>query len=201
MAWSKYDWKLIEREYRTNMYSDAELSRRHGCSRTAIQKKAKKLKWTRDLSSAVRQATNAKLVQEDAKVAGKVAGCNAVPDSETIDRASDTAVEVVKCQRRDINNLRDLEAKLIEELGGEPNKLYITQHKGLIVEKVVAIPVTERAAALNNLANVQHKRIQLERQAFGIKDDDTGKKANPLEEIIDSIDGLSKGLPGGVDKK
>jgi len=38
--------------YRTAIYSDAELSRRRGCRRTAFQKRAKKEGWNRELSSA-----------------------------------------------------------------------------------------------------------------------------------------------------
>ncbi len=189
----QFDWELIEREYRTNMYSDAELARRHGCSRTAIQKHAKTGKWSRDLSSAVRRAANAKLVQEDTQVIG----CYTMLDSEAIDRASDTRVEVIKSHRRDINRLRDLEVGMISDMGNSPQKTHITQFQGQIIKQDVRLAVTERSAALNNLANVMHKRIQLERQAFNIKDDDDldGGKANPLAVIIKSIDGMSKGLP------
>ncbi|WP_136810003.1 hypothetical protein [Desulfosediminicola flagellatus] len=189
----QFDWELIEREYRTNMYSDAELARRHGCSRTAIQKHAKTGKWARDLSSAVRQAANAKLVQVDAQVAG----CYTMLDSEAIDRASSTRVEVIKSHRKDINRLRDLESRMVSDLGDCPQKTYITQFQGQIIKQDVMIAITERATALNNLVNVMHRRIQLERQAFNIKDADDSdeKKSNPLLEIIESIDGTSKGLP------
>lgn len=200
MARKNIDWDLVEREYRTNTYSDAELSRRHGCSRTAIQKRAEKGNWKRDLRTAVSQATAAKLLQEDAKVAAKVAevaGCNAggeegcnqlgsqLDDSATVDMASDTRAEVVKTHRKDINRLRAIEAKILEELGGNPTKLYITQYQGGIVEKEVGIPVTDRAAALNNLANVQHKRIQLERQAFNI--DDAPPEQSSIDEVLSVV--------------
>ncbi len=43
----------------------------------------------------------------------------------------------------------------------------------------------ERAQAANNLANVQHKRIALERQAYNM--DATGNKDDPLGAILDEI--------------
>ncbi len=62
---------------------------------------------------------------------------------------------------------------MLDELGDEgnpPTKLYIGQYQGKTVEKIIGITVTERASALQALAGVQHKRIQLERQAFSIPD-------------------------------
>ena len=167
-ARKKYDWETIEAEYRSGQFSDAELSRRHGCSRTAIQKKVKSLGWKKDLTKAVRQSANAKLIAEDARVASEVAGCNA---KSATDAAAERRVNVVLTHRKDINRLRDLEEKFLSELIDNPTKLYITQYQGQIVEKEVGIAVTDKCAALNNLANVQHKRIQLERQAFNIEDE------------------------------
>ncbi|RLB91964.1 MAG: hypothetical protein DRH10_00610 [Deltaproteobacteria bacterium] len=174
-----HDWQAIEAEYRTNQFSDAELARRHGCSRGAIQKRVKKFGWTRDLSRAVAQASKAKLIAEDAKlVAGEVAGSNVRErNRETIEQAAERRVAVVRLHRNDIQILRELEAKLLKELLGEPTKLYITQYKGKIVSKELSLTAAERSQAANNLANVQHKRIQLERQSFNLNDkgdDDDG---------------------------
>jgi hypothetical protein len=177
--------------FRTDMYSDAELARQHGCSRTAIQKRVKAEKWSRDLSSAVRQAANAKLVQEDAKIAGYNQGS----DRDTIERASDTRVDVIKSHRRDINRLCGLEETIVEKLKNSPKKTYITQFKGDIVKEDIGITVMEMSAALNNLVNTMQKRIQLERQAFNIKDDDQDNTVNPIAQILKDIDGTSRGLP------
>ena len=178
----RYDWDTIRNEYRTGTYSDSELARRHGCSRTAIQKRVKKEGWKRDLSKAVRQSVKAKLIEEDAKVAREVAGRNARTDKDEIDRAADTRLEVIRLHRKDIAALRALETKLIEDLSGNPKKLYITQYRGEIIEKEVALTASERAMATNNLANVQHKRIQLERQAYNLND-----TFDPDDEDLDEI--------------
>jgi hypothetical protein len=69
----------------------------------------------------------------------------------------------------------------------------ITRTKA-IKEKPFALPVHVFTA--NQLVNALQTLVTLERQAFNIKDD-TGPHdtVNPLAEIIESIDGISKGLP------
>jgi len=208
----KYDWATIESEYRTGTYSDAELARRHGCSRAAIQKWVKKEGWTRDLSVAVSKSFRAKLIQADAEAAGRVAGGVAervaekvasgsldttATDEESIDRAAETRFQVVASHRRDIAELRKLEIELISELRNNPTKLYITQYQGKIIQAELGLTVAERAQAANNLANVQHKRIALERQAFNL-DAQLGSEGNPFHIAKHSMDlsALHKAITG-----
>lgn len=184
----EFDWELIHREWRTNQFSDAELSRRHGCSRAAIQKRRDKEGWVRDLSEDVRILSNAKLISEDAKVAGEVAGCNADGKVKSeVELAAETRVSVVRSHRKDISTLMALEQQLLMELADNPQKAYVCNHKGVILSQNFDLAVTDKSAALNNLANVQHKRIQLERQAFNIQDDDAldDKVEKVVYEIIE----------------
>lgn len=99
--------------------------------------------------------------------------------------AADRGAEVVRLHRKDINILRALEASLLEELADNPTKLYITQHKGIIVKEAIGIAVTERASALQALAGVQHKRIQLERQAFNL--DEKQGPVSDLNSVLDEV--------------
>jgi hypothetical protein len=48
------DWESIEREYRAGRLTVAEIGRQHGLSHTAINKRAKRDGWTRNLADAVR---------------------------------------------------------------------------------------------------------------------------------------------------
>jgi len=186
----RYDWVAIKKEYRTATYSDAELARRHGCSRRAIQKRVEKEGWTRDLAGAVRQTFTAKMVAEDARVARKVADDNAKSDESEVDRAAEVRLDVVLLHRSDIKALREEEQRLLAELGDSPTKLWVGQYQGQVIEHKVGIAVTERASALQALAAVQHKRIQLERQAFHIEDrpvEITGKDGGPIKHEIVSF--------------
>lgn len=171
----KYDWEAIWKDYRAGVLSLREVSRVHGVDASYLNRKAKQLGVKRDLTKRVKQAVNAKIVH------GSVLTPN-VSDDEIIECESDRVVSVIRLQREDINNLRNLEINLIRELSGNPTKLYMTQYQGKIVEKEVALTASERSMAANNLANVQHKRIQLERQAYNI--DGTGDESTEAKETL-----------------
>jgi len=170
---SKFDWPTIRREYSTAQFSDSELARRHECSRGAIQLRVKKEGWQRDNSEEVRNVANAKLIALDAglskKKAGKKAECYKKEQSE-IELAAETRVAVLRDHRKDIKRMRELEATFLTELLDNPTKEYMCNFKGDIYSQDTNIPVTEKSQALNSLANVQHKRITLERIAFNLND-------------------------------
>lgn len=113
----KADWEAIERDYRTGRFSDQELADKHGnvVSRQAISKKAKNPKnpWTKDLSNAIRLATNAKLIEAQVKervageVAEKVAGsCDATLTA--VLAAAELNKQVILGHRSDIAKLREI---------------------------------------------------------------------------------------------
>ena len=160
----QFDWEAIEREYRAGQLSNVEIGKRFGCSEAAIRKRAKRDGWKKTLASKVRSRTRDKLVRDE------VRDSNA-SDEEITEAAAQRAAAVVQLHRKDIARLRELESQLIDDLYNNPTKLYLTQYKGKIVEKEVGLTASERAMAANNLANVQHKRIQLERQAYNIDGD------------------------------
>ena len=169
------DWEAIEEEYRSGLLSIRELGRQFDCSDTAIRKRAKTYGWKRDLSKKVRDEVRSRMVRSEVRTSNAT-------DREIVDAAAETRVRVIELQRKDIKQLRELENKLLKELSGKPTKLYITQYQGDIIQKVVALTVSERSQAANNLANVQHKRIALERQAFGI-DETSATTEDVLTEI------------------
>lgn len=59
----RVDWDAVERDYRTTQMTLRELGDKHGVNHSAILRKASKLNWSRDLTSAVKQATNAALIE------------------------------------------------------------------------------------------------------------------------------------------
>lgn len=177
---SRVDWEAVEREYRAGQLSIREIGRRQEVNAAAIVRRAKRDGWERDLSEKVRAKIRASMVN------GLVNNNNGnVDESEAVDTAAARGVEVLTLQRGDIQRLRELELKLLQELGAAPLKTWIGQHQGEIIEKDYQIPVTERASALQALAGVQHKRIQLERQAFNLNDDK--KPTTPLDELPSEV--------------
>jgi len=66
----KIDWVAAERDFRTGKYSQIELSKLHGmaeatlCRRIKADQKNDTSRWQQDLTLAVRQATNAALMND-----------------------------------------------------------------------------------------------------------------------------------------
>lgn len=170
----KVDWESIEKEYRAGQLSNVEIGKRYGVSEGAIRKKAKQFEWEKDLSQQVRKKVREKLVRSEVRE-------NNANSEEIIDAASNRGVEIIKLHRKDINNLKSEEQKILKELGNNPQRTWVGQYQGKIVSKNFSITVTDRAQALNNLANVQHKRIQLERQAWNLNDTGDGET---IEDVL-----------------
>ena len=159
------DWEKGEKLYRLGQLSAAEIGRQLGCPTSTVlrhmkshgiqqDKKAEVLRRTQEAIATQRneQRNVAEITEED------------------IESAVNANVSLVMSHRRDIGKLVEVENKLLDELNGAPTKLYITQYQGQIIERVVGLTVTEKSSALLSLASVQAKRIDKQRQAFGIVD-------------------------------
>lgn len=181
----RFDVEKIERLYKAGQLSIREIAAHVGCSHTYIQKLASKHKWKRNLSHRIQKEIENKLVSRVA---------NSGNDAETIDAAADLGVAIIESHRVDIKRLRALETKLIKAVTDSPTKLYLAQYQGQIVEKEVALTATERAQAANNLANVQEKRIRLERQAFGLNAEAEDTEGMPVL----SYDAVNKPASSGL---
>lgn len=72
------DWEAIERDYRAGVLSVRQIGRNHGVSHTAVQKRADKEAWNRDLSTRVRAEVQRRLAT-DAVASEPVATAVATP--------------------------------------------------------------------------------------------------------------------------
>lgn len=171
-----YDWEAIEKDVRAGVLSIREVSRRFKCPESSIRAKMKEFGWERSLVDRVRERAQEKVLRNGLRKSNAT-------DEEIIEEKSEEVARVLLSHRRDIVKMKQAEQNILAELEDNPTKLWIGQYQGKIIQKEIGIAVTERAAALNNLANVQHKRIALERQAFGINDGVTPDDDN-LKEII-----------------
>lgn len=158
------DWEKIEREYRAGKLSIREIARQHGCTDKAIRKKAKAEGWSRDLSAKIDEAVRSKLVRAE------VRDVDPATEREIVEAVATRSAGVVLSERKDLEALREQENKLMEELDGEPSKLYLATYRGEIIEKEVALTVSEKASTLLALSTVRAKRIELERKVWGIAD-------------------------------
>jgi hypothetical protein len=170
----KIDWEAIEREYRTGQLSNVEIATQYGTKESTLRYQAKKRGWKKDLAAKVRKGVREKLLREELREPN-------ASDEEIEDAAIDRGVELLKSHRKDIAELKRVEAELIKEIFDDPQKTWVGQFQGKVITETFSIAATERSTALQALANVQSKRIALERQAFGIDED--GRRPDEARDI------------------
>ena len=174
---SGVDWEAIREEYRAGQLSVREIAARHGITHPPIVRKAKREGWKRDLTKKVRAEVVRRLVTGEGTDGTKAS------DDEIVAAAADRAIHLIETHRKDIKTLQAAEQAFLAEIQNEPTKLWVGQYQGRVVTQEVGIAVTERAVALQALAGTMHKRITLERQAFGIVDG-TRPDEDPISGII-----------------
>lgn len=166
----KTDWERIEAEYRTGKLSVSEIGRQYGVSHTAINKRAKKEGWIRDLSEKVQKLVSARLVSE---------GVSAATISETVEKAAERDIQIVRQHRADIGDQRvlvgdlvaelreatscrdDIEAAIEEETADDKSPRRRDQ-------MLRAVALASRVGIAKDLAAATKTLVELERQAFNI---------------------------------
>ena len=165
------DWEAIEREYRAGQLTVVEIGRQYGLSHTAINKRAKRDGWTRNLAGRVREEVSARLVSDVPREAERAA----------IEPAVARGVQVVREHRASIGRGQrllsglfgeleeatesrdEIEAAIEEETAGDDNG-----KRRAIMLRAVALP--SRAGVIVNLSNALRTLVGLERQAFNLGD-------------------------------
>ena len=164
----RVDWDAVERDYRATQMTLRELGDKHGCDHAAIARKAKKDGWQRDLTSAVRIATNARVIEE---VVTKAVNNSQQDVTSTIAAAAEVNTRIIMKHRRKLSDLHELvevaKAKL-EEIGD-----------ALTDVREVATFVQ----AVGNLTTSTKALIEQERKSFGL-DETSEKKTDLIEDLI-----------------
>lgn len=177
------DWEKVEREYRAGQLSIVEIGRQHGVSHTAINKRAKRDGWKRDLTKQVQREVSARLVS--AEVSPEVSAANA---KEAVDLAAERGVVLVLQHRKALSRSRAIAEKLFNELEGlidnsdeveaaivaETAQDKDSQRRNAMLR---AVSLPSRAATLRELSQVLKNTLPLERQAFNLDkggDDEDG---------------------------
>ncbi len=166
------DWEAIEREYRAGQLSEAAIARQFGVSRAAIQKRAKKNNWSRDLTEKVRQEVAARLVAE---------GLQPQREAATVEQAATRGVQLVLGHRSGLARLRTIAEKLANQLDADTDD--IKEIEEAIEEETAgdksgerrarmlkAVSLGSRAGIAQQLSQVLKNLIPLERQAFNLDD-------------------------------
>ena len=167
----RVDWDAVERDYRTDTLTLRELADKHGVAHTTISRRAEREGWQKDLTEAIRQATNTRLINETVQQKCTTAHQNA---TDTVLVAAEVNTRVVMAHRKRLGELHELV---------ELAKAKLEQAGEMLVDVREAATFVQ---ATGNLAAATTRLIDAERKAFGL-DDEVKKGADTIEELLMAI--------------
>lgn len=166
------DWEAIESAYRAGSLSIRAIGEKYGVSHTAINNRAAKEGWQRDLTQKVRAATHAKVSK---KVSSDSFQSEMETEAQIIEQASDEAASVVLAHREGLAAWRGITNKLRVFLEG--TEINEDNHSSM-------------SRSITAGVDAQIKVIKAEREAYNI---DSGEKNSSTDTLSDLMDSLSKG--------
>lgn len=187
-----FDWEAIERDYRAGLLSIREIAGRHGCTHTAIGKRAKAEGWGRDLKAKIRAKADALVSKREVSI--EVASKSAETERQIIEANAEAIVSIRMGHRSDIRRSRELTNKLLDELEGLTDNrelfeqlgelMHSPDDKGMdrlndLYRKVVELP--NRTKVMKDLAETLKTLIALERQAYNL---DEQEHEEPYEDRL-----------------
>lgn len=194
------DWDKIERDYRADVLSIAQIARESGAPSSTIRMRAKRNGWVRDLTSRIKMRADEFVNQDAIKNA-----INHIQDNEelTVDENARLTAAVRLSHRKDIQRARHATNELLTELEsmiGETNRHRLDGLLLLLMEEGIvdgddwrAQEAYKRATSLSSavgnmqkLADTMVKLVGLERQAWNLDDLDN-KTHDPLETLLHTI--------------
>lgn len=175
------DWERIELDYRAGVKTLRQIADENSISHGAINKRAKRDGWDRDLSKKIQSKADA-LVSK-ALVSNPVSKESKVSERQIVDANGRARAEVQLSQRSAIRRNGNIVARLTDELEAQvgPENAALLADLGEIMRepdesgqdkrndlyrKIISLP--ERAKTAKTLAETLRITVDMERQAFGM---------------------------------
>lgn len=175
------DWERVELDYRAGIKTLRQIADENSISHGAINKRAKRDGWDRDLSKKIQSKADA-LVSK-ALVSNPVSKESKVSERQIVDANGHARAEVQLSHRTDIRRNRAIVARLMDEVEQQvgPENAALLADLGEIMRepdesgqdkrndlyrKIISLP--ERAKTAKTLAETLRITVDMERQAFGM---------------------------------
>lgn len=203
MATEKKDiyWVRIEAEYRAGIKPLRLLAEEHGITHGAINKRAKRDGWVRDLTPKIRAAADAKVSK--AVVSDLVSAEKVATEREVIDANSDAQVFIRLGHRTKITRSTALWESLMSEqevYGTETAKLLLAElidianplkdgeDEEAAAERIArakarlrkAMEFSGRVMSAKQLIDMLEKLVKMEREAWGIDGEERGESSTEM---------------------
>ncbi len=195
------DWEAIESAYRAGLLSVREIASQQGVTHTAINKRAKRDGWERDLKAKIKAKADSLVSKRE--VSRLVSTEKAVSERQLIEASAEVIANVRMEHRGDIRRAREITNSLFDELGAECADVASLRKLGeLMIEpdengrdklneiyhSIIGMP--ERVKSVKALSDALKNLIGLERQAYDI---DGPEGDNSVKKLSDLMDSLSQG--------
>ncbi|MGC6231974.1 hypothetical protein VU677_14645 [Hafnia paralvei] len=194
----KPDWEAIESAYRAGLMSIREIASQHGITHGAINKRAKKEGWERDLKAKIKAKADALVSKRE--VSRQVSIETATNERILIEANAEVIANVRMAHRGDIKKARDITNTLFDELGAECADVASLRKLGELMinpdengkdklseiyHSIIAMP--ERVKAAKALSETLKNLIGLERQAYNIDDEQGDSTVKKLSDLMDDL--------------
>ncbi|MBA6105678.1 hypothetical protein LU689_28295 [Pseudomonas asiatica] len=201
MSTKQPDWEAIERAYRAGVLSVREIAAAHEVSHTAINKRAKREGWDRDLKAKIKAKADALVSKRE--VSTEVSSKQAETEREIIELNAEVIANIRMAHRGDISRSRRLTNKLLDELESLTDeqgtiKELIDQLKDgdhedgeamadvlALAKKMSALPA--RTKTMKELAETLKTLVALERQAYDLDVKQGGSEEDTLSKLMDEL--------------
>ena len=193
------DWEKIELDYRAGVKSLRQIAGEQDIAESGIRRRAKQYEWVRDLSEKIKAKAD-DIVRKES-VRSVVRTKTTISEKDTIDANANEVASVRLAHRKDIQRSRSIAMKLFDELEhqvGVENAqnlemlgelLRSEDDKGRdalndIYHKIISLP--GRVKSMKDLSDTLKTLIALERQAFGL-DDENNRPVDALTALLERV--------------
>ena len=193
------NWEKIELDYRAGVKSIRQIAAENEIAESGIRRRAKQYEWVRDLSEKIKAKADDIVRKESVRSAVRTK--TTISEKDTIDANANEVASVRLAHRKDIQRSRKIAMSLFDELemmvGQENVKLlemlgelmWSPDDKGNdkvndLYMKIISMP--GRVKSMKDLSDTLKTLIALERQAFGL-DDENNKPVDALTALLERV--------------
>lgn len=184
-----FDWEAVEIAYRTGRFSLRQLTAKFGPSPSVISRKAAEKGWPKDLSLAIKQATQARVIaavaKEDVDAAQRQERNRERNTTATVAAVASMNAEVILAHRGRVAQATDVAMRMLAELdattthAAELEALWLEISgakdednpaiKAALMRRIHdLLALHSRIGSIHKMLDALSKAQTLERQAFGL---------------------------------